>query len=962
MRRSSPKRRRSGQGAGRQEAEGHTGPGHRPGSTFTYQWLRNGKAIKGATEATYKLRARTRARRSRCGSPGPSPGYDRHGDLVQDRRSRRRRRATTAPRWSRVPSGGGDWYNAAVPPDQHATSPGSSTSCSRGSCAPGCGPTRRTAAGAPSRRPRSTRSPGCWSTCRWPTSTGPSTTPCRPRWPTTRGPGARVKVRFAGQDVDGFVLARAAATEHDGPLAPLRRVVSAEPVLAPAGRRARRGPGRAVRRHPVRRAAAGGARAARHHREGGLRRRRRRHRRTTPARPRPPGPTTARRRPSCATSPPGARRARSGAPRPAPTGRRWSPTPWRRPSPRGRGALVVRARRQGRRPGRRRADRGARARASTSRSPPTPGRRGATATSWRSPRARAGSWSAPAPRRSRRSHDLGLVVIWDDGDDLHAEPRAPYPHTREVLLLRAEREGAAALVGGFAPHRRGGAAGPHRLGPRARPPPREVLRERVTVAVAGADEHALARDPLARAARMPTEVHRAIRDALATGPVLVQTPRSGYAAALACERCRTPARCPACTGPLALAAADRAAGTAAGAAPSTRRGPARSAATAGCGRRSLGEARTAEELGRAFPGTVVRTSRRRPGAGRRRRRAGDRGRHPGRRAGRRGRLRRGRAARHLAGAGPARPARRRGGAAPLGQRGRPGPPRRPRGRRSATRPTRRCRRWCAGTRPGSPRREAARAARGAPAAGVPAGDHHRRARAPSTTRSPCCRARRRRGARPGRRSADGESGSWSGCPARTAPTLSRALGELQRVRSARKLDAVRIQVDPIRAAVTATPRLDRGHPAHPPVRRPGPAPARRRGRRLRQGAAQARRRTSPTPCSTRPAPGSRRRRSAWGCGSSPGTSTARSATWSTRCSSSPTETQDGPEGCLSIPGLTFDCRRALSVVASGFDMHGEPVDDRGLRAAGPGDPARDRPPRRRAVHRPARHRRPARPR
>src|SRR4051794_3605098 len=37
------------------------------------------------------------------------------------------------------------------------------------------------------------------------------------------------------------------------------------------------------------------------------------------------------------------------------------------------------------------------------------------------------------------------------------------------------------------------------------------------------------------------------------------------------------------------------------------------------------------------------------------------------------------------------------------------------------------------------------------------------------------------------------------------------------------------------------------------------------------------------------------------------------------------ETQDGDEGCLSIPGLTYDCRRALSVVAHGFDMHGEPV-------------------------------------
>jgi peptide deformylase len=37
------------------------------------------------------------------------------------------------------------------------------------------------------------------------------------------------------------------------------------------------------------------------------------------------------------------------------------------------------------------------------------------------------------------------------------------------------------------------------------------------------------------------------------------------------------------------------------------------------------------------------------------------------------------------------------------------------------------------------------------------------------------------------------------------------------------------------------------------------------------------------------------------------------------------ETQDGDEGCLSVPGLAFDCRRALSVVAQGFDMYGEPV-------------------------------------
>ncbi len=37
------------------------------------------------------------------------------------------------------------------------------------------------------------------------------------------------------------------------------------------------------------------------------------------------------------------------------------------------------------------------------------------------------------------------------------------------------------------------------------------------------------------------------------------------------------------------------------------------------------------------------------------------------------------------------------------------------------------------------------------------------------------------------------------------------------------------------------------------------------------------------------------------------------------------ETQDGDEGCLSIPGVVLDCTRALSVVARGFNMYGEPV-------------------------------------
>lgn len=35
--------------------------------------------------------------------------------------------------------------------------------------------------------------------------------------------------------------------------------------------------------------------------------------------------------------------------------------------------------------------------------------------------------------------------------------------------------------------------------------------------------------------------------------------------------------------------------------------------------------------------------------------------------------------------------------------------------------------------------------------------------------------------------------------------------------------------------------------------------------------------------------------------------------------------QDGDEGCLSFPGLAFPTKRKQRVVASGFNMHGEPV-------------------------------------
>ena len=202
--------------------------------------------------------------------------------------------------------------------------------------------------------------------------------------------------------------------------------------------------------------------------------------------------------------------------------------------------------------------------------------------------------------------NLGLVVVWDDGDDLHAEPRSPYPHVREVLALRAHLVGAAVLVGGHAR-----TAEAQLLVQTGWARPLEAARATVRAtapAVEGTSEDQLARDPQAQAARLPALAFDAARAALAAGaPVLVQVPRRGYVPSLACARDRTPARCPVCAGPLAAASSTAVAGCRwCGHLAADWRCPA-------CQGRQLratvvGAGRTAEELGRAFAGTAVRTS------------------------------------------------------------------------------------------------------------------------------------------------------------------------------------------------------------------------------------------------------------------------------------------------------------------------------------------------------------------
>ena len=416
-----------------------------------------------------------------------------------------------------------------------------------------------------------------------------------------RAAGVRVKVRFAGQDVDGFVIARSSTTEHTGRLQPLRRVVSPERVLTPdvaalTGAVAARYAG--IRSDVLRLAVPPRhATVEKETSEPAATV-------TAPARPR-----TSRGipmvRPCCRVSRPGSRLGRCGRCSPATTGPRCWPKPWWRPLASGRGALSafpttatwrVSTPRSTERLGTGRhvvlaADTG-----------PAKRYRAFLAISRGAVRIVIGTRAAMfAPVQ-----DLGLVAIWDDGDDLHDEPRAPYPHAREVLLMRAQETGCAAVLAaharsveaeyllrtGWATRGRGDRGTSYASASRCTSPGTPTRTSSAT-----------------RAHGRPG-CRRGVRAAArrrADGPGARADASRRLRARLACDRCRTPALCGVCHGPLRARGPQRPPECAwcATAAPGWR-----CAECGGHGLRApvLGDARTAEELGRALPGVLVRTS------------------------------------------------------------------------------------------------------------------------------------------------------------------------------------------------------------------------------------------------------------------------------------------------------------------------------------------------------------------
>jgi primosomal protein N' (replication factor Y) (superfamily II helicase) len=195
------------------------------------------------------------------------------------------------------------------------------------------------------------------------------------------------------------------------------------------------------------------------------------------------------------------------------------------------------------------------------------------------------------------AHALGLIALWDDGDPLMAEQHAPRVHARDLALLRQADSDCALVLASTA--RSTETQRLVEIGHVSAVAPRDGRRRRITPTA-----HQLGADSPAAHARIPSGAWATVRTALEDGPVLVQVARPGFAPGVACAGCSETARCRSCQGPLAIRRSGAHPGCQWCGALAVDWSCARCESTQW---RTLGRGsnRTADELGRAFPGARV---------------------------------------------------------------------------------------------------------------------------------------------------------------------------------------------------------------------------------------------------------------------------------------------------------------------------------------------------------------------
>lgn len=138
---------------------------------------------------------------------------------------------------------------------------------------------------------------------------------------------------------------------------------------------------------------------------------------------------------------------------------------------------------------------------------------------------------------------LSLLLIWDEAAESYQEKSAPYWHTRQVAMLRSQREKASLVLGSFSRSPQAQALVMSTWARELAPENHQIPLPKIFT-----PEYENRDDPSLGNSGLSSSALQFLRRGLQNGPVLIQVPRKGGRGGLSCANCLAPVRCPQCLG------------------------------------------------------------------------------------------------------------------------------------------------------------------------------------------------------------------------------------------------------------------------------------------------------------------------------------------------------------------------------------------------------------------------------
>ena len=129
--------------------------------------------------------------------------------------------------------------------------------------------------------------------------------------------------------------------------------------------------------------------------------------------------------------------------------------------------------------------------------------------------------------------NLGLIFVLDESDPAHREPSSPYTHTRELALIRQQVDNCSL-----------------HFESNSRSPEIQRLLNLGYLEDSSGSGRVPRISIIDSESRIDSVAWATVREALKSGPVLIQVARRGESATLKCSQCLAKARCQKCNGPI----------------------------------------------------------------------------------------------------------------------------------------------------------------------------------------------------------------------------------------------------------------------------------------------------------------------------------------------------------------------------------------------------------------------------